>query len=68
MVRRVTLAAVLGFLGLLVLGGTAAFAGPPPAYFVDASKLPFTALPGTSTTRYWGVHGGAGYQIEVPDN
>ena len=31
--------------------------GPPPAWFVDESKLPFTALPGA--TAYWGVHTGA---------
>lgn len=55
-------------LGFLTLGGGFALAGPPPAYFVDATKLPFNALPGTSTTRYWGVHNGAGYRIEVPDN
>jgi fermentation-respiration switch protein FrsA (DUF1100 family) len=35
---------------------------------VDESKLPFDALPGTTTARYWGVHGGAGYRIEVPAN
>jgi len=39
--------------------------GPPPGYFVDESKLPFTALPGASA--YWGKHGKAGYRIEVPD-
>lgn len=44
----------------------AAMAEAPPAYFVDESKLPFVSLPGTSTTPYWGVHQGAGYQIEVP--
>src|SRR3989338_1323114 len=68
MVIRLALAALLGFLGPFVLVGATALAGPPPAYYVDVSKLPFDALPGTSTTRYWGVHGGAGYQIEVPDN
>jgi len=52
---------------VLVASGVAA-AGPPPAYFVDESKLPFDALPGTTTARYWGVHGGAGYRIEVPAN
>jgi pimeloyl-ACP methyl ester carboxylesterase len=41
-------------------------ASVPPAYFVDESKLPFDALPGTTTTRFWGVHNGAGYRIEVP--
>jgi hypothetical protein len=50
---------------IVVVSGVAT-AGPPPAYFVDQSKLPFDALPGTTTARYWGVHGGAGYRIEVP--
>ncbi len=43
-------------------------ADQPPQYFVDESRLPFDALPGTTTTRLWGVHGGAGYRIEVPQN
>jgi hypothetical protein len=43
-----------------------AAAVPPPAYFVDESKLPFGPLPGLQTNRYWGVHNGAGYRIEVP--
>jgi hypothetical protein len=37
-------------------------------FFVDPATLPFTALAGTSTSRYWGVTNGAGWQIEVPDN
>lgn len=45
--------------------GSAA-AGKPPGYFVDESQLPFPALPGA--TALWGVHKGAGYRIEVPDN
>ncbi|MCI0687913.1 MAG: hypothetical protein L0Y54_11845 [Sporichthyaceae bacterium] len=50
--------------------GTAgpAAAEPPPRYFVDESKLPFDALPGLVTDRYWGIHNGAGYRIEVPRN
>jgi pimeloyl-ACP methyl ester carboxylesterase len=62
--------AVLGFLILLgvIVHGPATIADQPPAYFVDESKLPFDALAGTSTTRYWGVQGGAGFRIEVPDN
>jgi acetyl esterase/lipase len=40
--------------------------GPPPAYFVDETKLPFDALPGA--TALFGVHVGAGYRVEVPDN
>jgi len=48
-------------------GGSIVIAGnPPPEYYVDETKLPFNALPGTITDRYWGVHGGAGYRIEVP--
>lgn len=45
-----------------------AHAAPPPAYFVDADKLPFAAIPGIETERVWGVHNGAGYRIEVPTN
>ena len=41
-------------------------ADKPPQYFVDEAKLPFNALSGTTTTRLWGVQGGAGYRIEVP--
>jgi hypothetical protein len=40
----------------------------PPAYFVDESKLPFDAVPGLETQRVWGIHGGAGYRMEVPQN
>lgn len=45
-----------------------ALSAPPPAYFVDEAKLPFDALPGTTTTRFWGLHNGAGYRAEVPAN
>ena len=60
------------FAGLAALAAlTTAFslnvgAEQPPQYFVDESTLPFAALPGA--TAQWGVHGGAGYRIEVPDN
>lgn len=43
-----------------------AHAEPPPRYFVDESKLPFDGIPGIETDRHWGVHGGAGFRIEVP--
>ena len=67
MTKRLARAAVVGFV-LFALNGNTALADRPPAYFVDESKLPFDALAGTSTTRYWGVHNGAGYRIEVPEN
>lgn len=57
---------------LVVAGATgagpagSAVAEPPPAYFVDESKLPFAGLPGLDSDRYWGVYEGAGYRIEVP--
>src|SRR5262245_17123966 len=65
------------FVILAALTVVAAFAIPraitvsadqPPQYFVDETKLPFAALPGTSTQRLFGIHKGAGYRIEVPDN
>ena len=64
---------LIAILTVLVAAVTAASAGPatadsPPGYFVDESKLPFAALPGIATTRYWGIQNGAGYRIEVPQN
>ncbi|MBM7663013.1 pimeloyl-ACP methyl ester carboxylesterase [Bacillus mesophilus] len=35
-------------------------------YYVNELSLPFKALEGYETERYWGVHNGAGYRIEVP--
>lgn len=56
-------------IGLIVQAGNPCFAeGPKPDYYIDESKLPFEALPGTITDRYWGVHKGAGYRVEVPQN
>lgn len=40
--------------------------GPPPDYSLDEDSLEFDALPGA--TAYWGVQGGAGYRVEVPDD
>jgi dienelactone hydrolase len=66
--RRFVLTTILSLVTLVA--GPAAIAdaggGPPPAYFVDESKLPFAALPGA--TAYWGVHTGAGFRAEVPGN
>jgi pimeloyl-ACP methyl ester carboxylesterase len=66
-------ARLLAVLTVLLAAGTAASAGPataepPPEYFVDETKLPFAAIPGLDTDRYWGVHNGAGYRMEVPRN
>src|SRR5262245_4232317 len=68
MTKRSLMAGVATLLVAIVIGTGVGAAGPPPAYFVDESKLPFDELAGTSTVRYWGVHGGAGYRIEVPVN
>lgn len=78
MPRRMILGIAL-VISLLVGLGTPGTAGadrgpganPPqnlPDYFVDETKLPFDALPGTSTTRQWGVLDGAGYLMEIPDD
>ena len=63
-----TLTTILSLVTLVAAPAAVAEAGggPPPAYFVDESKLPFTALPGA--TAYWGVHTGAGFRAEVPGN
>jgi pimeloyl-ACP methyl ester carboxylesterase len=57
---------LVALLPIFLLAGGNAVAGKPPGYFVDETKLPFEARPGA--TAYWGVHTGAGYRIEVPDN
>src|SRR5262245_60604439 len=59
------LLAVVAGVGAVTLQAEAA---PKPQYFIDESKLPFDALAGVPTDRYWGVHSGAGYRIEVPQN
>jgi pimeloyl-ACP methyl ester carboxylesterase len=61
------LAVTVGVTGTAQAAGQP-FAGPPPEYFVDESKLPFDGIPGLATDRFWGVHGAAGYRIEVPQN
>jgi pimeloyl-ACP methyl ester carboxylesterase len=69
MKRFITLMAVAILVGLVLQVGGIGFAkGPKPNYYVDESKLPFEALPGTTTDRYWGLHKGAGYRVEVPEN
>jgi pimeloyl-ACP methyl ester carboxylesterase len=67
MFDRLALGALL-MLALLGGASRSASAAPPPAYFVDEAKLPFDALPGTTTTRYWGIQNNAGYRIEVPQD
>ncbi len=66
--RSITSFCIALFAMLLIapLATADAGGGPPPEYFVDQSKLPFEALP--DATAHWGVHAGAGYRIEVPDN
>jgi pimeloyl-ACP methyl ester carboxylesterase len=66
MIKRFAVVTLLALVALLGVDRHMALAEPPPAYFVDESKLPFTALPGA--TAQWGMHNGAGYRIEVPAN
>jgi hypothetical protein len=61
-----TLAGLAALAAVMTLTAAHVGAEQPPQYFVDESKLPFNALPGA--TALWGVHGGAGYRVEVPDN
>lgn len=69
MKQKIVWHAIIFILCLIGTGGTYTFAGNPPSnYYVDETKLPFDALSGTDTIRYWGVHAGAGYRIEVPKN
>ena len=51
----------------LALAAASAIAVPPPVYTVDEKALAFAAVAGVPTQRVWGVHNGAGYRIEVPD-
>jgi pimeloyl-ACP methyl ester carboxylesterase len=53
----------LALVSIVVSEGTSATRTP---WFVDETKLPFTALFGS--TAYWGVRSGAGYRMEVPAN
>jgi pimeloyl-ACP methyl ester carboxylesterase len=64
--KNLRLSCSVAVLPILLLAWISASAGPPPGWFVDESKLPFDPLPGA--TAYWGVHTGAGYRIEVPEN
>ena len=68
MTKRLAVVTLIALFAVLGLDRQTALGGPPPAYFVDETKLPFNALAGTITTRHWGVHNGAGYRIEVPEN
>jgi hypothetical protein len=70
--RNISARVALASITLLIVaagpGAPSLRADKPPAYFVDETRLPFDALSGTTTTRLWGVQGGAGYRIEVPQN
>ena len=57
---------LIALLPIFLFAWGSAFAGKPPAYYVDESLLPFEAMDGA--TALWGVHTGAGYRIEVPGN
>lgn len=64
-------------LALILLLATAGVAQAFPAepevpqdtrvFFVDETKLPFDAVPGLPSDRFWGIDEGAGFRIEVPE-
>jgi predicted alpha/beta hydrolase len=62
--KRVSLCA-LAILALQLSLGGGALAAPPPLHYTISDPR-FDALPGTTTSRYWGVAAGAAYRIEVP--
>jgi pimeloyl-ACP methyl ester carboxylesterase len=62
----IALLAMLLVVAVVPAASAGAGGGPKPDYYVDEAELPFEALPGA--TAYWGVHSGAGYRVEVPDN
>ncbi len=64
--RAILILTVMMLLGVVTVPAAGAANGPKPDYFVDESTLPFVALP--DATAMWGVHKGAGYRIEVPDD
>ncbi len=47
-----------------------ALGNPPPGedFCIISSKLPFDELPGTPSTREWGVINGAGFRLEIPED
>src|SRR6202022_17404 len=65
--KRVSLSA-LAILALCLSLGPGARAPPPPPPPLDYTIIAprFAALPGTPTSRYWGIAAGAAYRIEVP--
>ncbi|WP_226580422.1 alpha/beta fold hydrolase [Halobacillus litoralis] len=65
--QRITICLLVFLLVMMTAAGTT-FANKKAQYFVDKDQLPFDALEGIETERLWGVHNGAGYRIEVPEN
>lgn len=55
-------------LTIVFITATGVLGEKPPEYFVDEATLPFESLEDTVTECFWGIHKGAGYRIEVPEN
>lgn len=66
--KRWSILIIVLFVLVLAVAPAGAKGNQPPHYFVDETKLPFGPIAGLDAAQYWGVHGGAGYRIEVPAN
>ncbi|WP_173916853.1 hypothetical protein [Halobacillus sp. Marseille-Q1614] len=66
--QRLGVCSLICLLAVFCMTGTVFAEIEKDEYFVDESKLPFEAIEGNESERLWGIHNGAGYRIEVPQN
>jgi hypothetical protein len=64
--RKLLYVAIALLMGASTLGATGLAVAAQTRWFIDESKLPFTPI--GNSQALWGVHAGAGYRIEVPEN
>ncbi|MEJ2364201.1 MAG: prolyl oligopeptidase family serine peptidase [Deltaproteobacteria bacterium] len=64
--RKLLYVVIALFLVVSALGATGVVYATQTRWFIDESKLPFTPI--GDGQALWGVHAGAGYRIEVPED